>query len=124
MKFIFTVLLAFAAFAGKAQTETDSTLLEYKGNYKFPDGSMISTADISIEGKNLLITASLGSATLPRINKDTFNLEAYSGVVIFRRNKEGKVNGIYIDAGGNILEGEKVEPKQLAWVRQRNLTSR
>ena len=125
MKFLFSLLFLLAAYGASAQTApADTTLNEFKGSYKFPDGSMISTADILVEGKNLVITASLGSSPLPRINKDTFSLEAYNGVVIFRRSKEGKVSGIYIDAGGTILEGERVEIKQMAWIRQRNLTAR
>src|SRR5215471_8867100 len=98
------LLLIFAVGALRAQ---DSTLNEYVGTYKFPEGSVVPSVDIKLENGGLIGTSSAGSSALERISKDTFNLVQYSGTVYFTRDAEKKVTGIKIEVQDTVLEGKK-----------------
>jgi Domain of unknown function (DUF3471) len=124
-RFIFSTV-AFVCFAmARGQ---DTTLNEYVGTYKFPEGSVVLSVDIKIENGALMANSSAGSSALEKISKDTFNLVSYSGTVYFTRDADKKVNGIKIEVQDTVLEGKK-ENAGLAvryfkeWLYQRkNLT--
>lgn len=104
----------------------DTTLNEYVGTYKFPEGSVVTSVDIKIENGALMASSSAGSSALEKISKDTFNLVTYSGTVVFTRNGDKQVNGIKIEVQDTILEGKKEGTggiaakglKELLWERK------
>jgi hypothetical protein len=104
-KFVCLLMTAFVGMNLLAQTDT--SLQQYTGVYKFPEGSAVTSVEIKIENGGLMATSTAGSSVLERISKDTFNLVSYSGTVYFTRDAEKKVNGIRIEVQDTILEGKK-----------------
>jgi hypothetical protein len=112
-------LLYFAATA-----QTDTTLNEYKGIYKFPDGSATPSVEITIQGNELYANSSIGSASMTKIAKDTFSIPSYGGMAYFTRNEAGKIKGIRVEVGDLILIGDKEVNMPMAYRRQRVLVSK
>ena len=90
-----------------AQAQADTSLKQYTGTYKFPEGSVVPYVEVTTETGGLMISSVQGSSPLERISKDTFNLVAYSGKVYFLRNAESKIDSIRIEVQDVILEGKK-----------------
>jgi len=97
--------LALIIFSAAAYAQ-DSTLKEYTGVYKFPEGSMVSSVEIVLNGNSLLVNSSIGSVGIEKISKDTFSLPTYEGMVYFSRT-EAKITGIKIEVHDVVLEGKK-----------------
>lgn len=85
----------------------DSTLQEYKGVYKFPEGSATPQVEISIQDGALFASSTIGSAAFTKVSKDTFSIPEHNGMAFFYRSPEGKVNKIKIEVADLILEGDK-----------------
>ena len=102
---IICLLLGIVAFT-HAQ-DKDSTLQDFVGKYKFPEGSVVSEVSVSIEGEGLLMGSSIGTSTLVKIGEDLFSITAYDGSAQFKRDTNKKVIGVSINAGGYALEGTK-----------------
>ena len=85
----------------------DSTLKEYVGIYKFPDGSPVPSVEVTIQDGNLFGNSANGSASLIKMSKDTFSIPSFNGMAYFKRNADGKVNGIKIELTDVTLEGNK-----------------
>ena len=98
-------LLGIVAFT-HAQ-DKDSTLQDFVGKYKFPEGSVVSEVSVSIEGEGLVMGSSIGTSTLVKIGEDLFSITAYDGSAQFKRDTNKKVIGVSINAGGYALEGTK-----------------
>lgn len=113
-----TILFSIMLIASFAQAQTaDTTLKEYTGKYNFPEGTMIASAEVTVEGGALFVTSSAGSASLAKISKDTFSIPTYNGMCYFKRNAEGKVSGIRIEVQDMVMEGEKENAQ--AWLRKK-----
>src|SRR5947207_3925448 len=80
--FFLTICLVYV------QAQADTSLKQYAGTYKFPEGSVVPSVEVTTENGGLMISSAQGSSPLERISKDTFNLVAYSGKVYFLRNAE------------------------------------
>lgn len=104
MKQVFAVLLTLAVFSASAQ---DTTLTAYKGIYRFAEGSPTTSVEISIQNDALYANSTIGSAALVRVNKDTFDIPDYNGVVYFFRDEAGKIKSIRIEVEDLVLEGNK-----------------
>jgi len=102
---IICLLLGIIAFT-HAQ-DKDSTLQDFVGKYKFPEGSVVSEVSVSIEGEGLVMGSSIGTSTLVKIGEDLFSITAYDGSAQFKRDTNKKVIGVSINAGGYALEGTK-----------------
>ena len=114
-KYFLSIFICSAVLIASAQ---DSTLYDYTGKYKFPDGSMVPEVEITLNENTLTITAVLGSATLDKVSRDTFLIPSYgNAMVFFYRNSENKVNAIKIDIGSNVIEGKK-DGLSLGWIRE------
>jgi hypothetical protein len=100
-------ILLFAILLGSALHAQDTTLNEYVGTYKFPEGSVVPSVDIKIENGALMANSSAGSSALEKVSRDTFNLVSYNGMVYFTRDADKKVNGIKIEVQDTVLEGKK-----------------
>lgn len=102
--FLFLLFLSF----GIVMNAQDS-LTQYTGKYIFPEGSVVTEVDITIENGGLKSNSSAGSATLTQLGVDSFLIVEYSGTAVFKRNEEKKVNAIHIEAAGYVLDGKKQE---------------
>jgi hypothetical protein len=96
----------------------DTTLNEYKGTYKFPEGSATPSVEISIQGGALYASATIGTASLARMGKDTFSIPEHGGMVYFFRNDQNKVHRIRVVVGDLDLEGTKEGAGASAWIRR------
>ncbi len=106
---VLTLIAAFlfAAVVNAQDAKADTSLNEYTGQYKFPDGSAVTSCDVSVQSGELFISSAIGSASLTKISKDTFSIPSYNGNVYFYRT-EGKVSKIKVEVDTLLLEGEKV----------------
>src|SRR5688500_13335191 len=98
-----------------AAAQGDTTLNEYKGIYKFPDGSATPSVEISIQGGSLYASATIGSASLAKTGRDTFSIPEHGGMVYFIRNEQNKVHRIRVIVGDLDLEGAR-EGGASAWI--------
>lgn len=99
------LLLSTVAFV-QAQTK-DSTLQDFVGKYKFPEGSIVTEVVVSMEGEGLVMSSSVGNSTLVKTGEDLFSITAYDGTAQFKRDANKKIIGININAGGYVLEGTR-----------------
>jgi hypothetical protein len=101
--FVVTLCMSSVLFA-----QSDS-LQAYTGKYKFPEGSPFTEVNVSIIGGVLTASSSLGSSELRHIVSDSFDVVAYGGLAVFKRNGENKVTGVHIMVSDIDIEGTKVE---------------
>ena len=104
MKIFFLIAFCMIAITSVAQ---DSTYKEMTGRYKFPAGSVIDEANVTVDNGALTMSSSAGTSTLERIKGDTFNVVSFNGTCIFKRDDAKKINGVHVDASGYILDGVK-----------------
>lgn len=107
-KLLMLCLLIGSAVFVQAQSK-DSTLNDFVGKYKFPDGSIVTEVVVSMEGEGLIMGSSVGNSTLVKTGEDLFSITAYDGTAQFKRDANKKVIGVNINAGGYVLEGTKSE---------------
>ena len=88
----------------------DSTLNEYKGLYKFREGSPTPSVDITIENGALYANSSIGSASMKWVSKDTFSIPDHNGMAYFYRSDKRLVNSIKVEVADLVLEGDKQDP--------------
>ncbi len=106
---MFAMTGAFMMHAQDNPVPDSIALKEYTGRYVFPDGSQVSEMKVVLETGVLIATSDQGNSELKRVEKDLFEVVAYSGTATFKRDDKGKVNGIYIQIGDIILDGKKSE---------------
>jgi len=99
-------LFTLTAFITEAQT--DSTMKQYTGKYKFPDGAPVPETTIYIENGLLMASSSNGITELRKMDTDLFEIVAYGGTATFKRT-EGKVTSVQIQVGDLNIEGTKTE---------------
>lgn len=110
------LLLIVLSISSVVFSQTDSTkkLNEYVGTYQFPDSSIVPTVTVSIENGGLIISSVQGSSTLEKQEEDLYLITAFNGTCLFKRNESKVIIGVHIEAGGYILDGDKLpEEKKL-----------
>lgn len=107
-KLIMLCILLSAVVFVQAQAK-DSTLNDFVGKYKFPDGSIVTEVVVSMEGEALTMSSSVGTSPLVKAGEDLFAITAFEGTAQFKRDANKKVIGVNINAGGYVLEGTKSE---------------
>jgi hypothetical protein len=95
----------------------DSTLQEYTGKYKFPDGSVVTEIDVTLENGILTSNSTAGTSTLEKLGTDSFSVVSFQGVAVFKRDDNKKITKVVIDAMGYHLEGTK-DPVNAATYRR------
>ena len=85
----------------------DSTLKEYVGKYIFPEGSIVPTAEVYLNGAELTVNSVQGSSVMQKVAKDTFALVSFDGMAYYTRNKAGQVSGVKVVVGDIVLDGVK-----------------
>lgn len=110
MRKIFLLLLAITGtiLAYSQSPAPDSIAFrEYTGRYVFPDGSQVAEMKVVFENGILSASSEQGSSELKRLEKDVFDVVAYTGTATFKRDEKGKVNAVLIEIGDIILDGKK-----------------
>ena len=105
-KLMMLCILVCAALFVQAQAK-DSTLQDFVGKYKFPDGSVVTEVVVSMEGESLVMSSSVGNSTLVKTNDDEFTITEFNGTAKFKRDANKKVVGVSVNAAGYLLEGTK-----------------
>jgi len=95
------------------QTPKTDSLKEYTGKYKFPEGSEVTEIKVVVDNGVLWAQSDKGNSELRRIEKDTFEVVAYTGTATFKRDDKGKINGLHIEVGDLIMDGTKSEEDNL-----------
>ncbi|MBU3743449.1 MAG: hypothetical protein FGM61_02730 [Sediminibacterium sp.] len=112
MKKIFLLVLVLgsfsAAFAQQAPSG-DSTLQQYAGKYKFPEGSVVAEITVILDGGNLTMSSPVGTSPLEKKEEDVFIITQFQGTAKFNRDASKKIIGVTINAGGYLLEGTRTE---------------
>lgn len=114
MKKLFMICLMLGAAVFVHAQSKDSTLQDFVGKYKFPEGSIVAEVSVSMEGEALVMGSSIGTSALVKIGEDLFSITAYDGSAQFKRDTNRKVIGVSINAGGYALEGTKSDGIALA----------
>lgn len=105
------VFLSLFLVAGSllASAQADTTLQQYTGKYKFPDGSPVTEIGVVIDNGTLMATSAMGNSELKKTEGDIFEIVAYGGTATFKRNADNKVNGVLIQVQDVTMEGTKTE---------------
>ena len=90
------------------------TLQQYTGKYVFPDGSVVPDVDVTLTDAALFMSSVAGSSSLVQMGVDSFTITEFSGIAVFKRDENKKINAVHIDAMGYILDGKKQENG--AWI--------
>ena len=108
MKKVLVFIFAIAAFNfANAQSSPADSLKEYTGKYKFPDGTPFTDVTIAIENGGLTATSAAGASELKRREGDVFDIVAYGGTAIFKRNDDKKIVKLQVQVNDLDVEGEK-----------------
>ena len=105
--FFFALGSSFILFA--QQTPPADSLKEYTGKYKFPEGSEVTEIKVGIENGILWAYSDKGNSELKKIEKDLFEVVQYTGTATFKRDENGKINGVHVEVGDMIMDGTKSE---------------
>lgn len=110
--FLLCCLLVALISVARAQqiSPKDSTWQQYVGNYKFPEGSVVTEVTVAIEDTVLTMTSSAGSSLLEKQSEDFYTIVQYQGTAKFNRDANKKIIGVSIVAMGYELEGTKEQP--------------
>ena len=103
------------------QTPKPDSLKEYTGKYKFPEGSEVTEIKVVVENGVLWAQSDKGNSELKRIEKDTFEVVAYTGTATFKRDEKGKINGLHIEVGDLIMDGTKSEEDSIHAVNRQSI---
>ncbi len=90
-------------------TRAGASLEEYAAKYKFPQGSIISEANVTFDNGTLHLNSSLGTTSLEITGDDKFYMPANSGTVVFIRNGAKKITGIKFDLQNVSVDGNREE---------------
>jgi Domain of unknown function (DUF3471) len=106
---LFFFVIGSSFIVSAQQTPKADSLKEYTGMYKFPEGSEVTEVTVVVENDTLWVNSDKGNSELRRIEKDVFEVVTYTGTATFKRDENGKVNGIHFEVGNLILDGKKSE---------------
>jgi hypothetical protein len=107
MKKILLSVLLLIGFSIVTNAQQDTTLTQYAGKYKFPDGSVITDVVVTIENGALGMSSTAGNSALEKESEDLYAIVAFQGKALFKRDANKKIIGISINAMGYQLEGTK-----------------
>jgi hypothetical protein len=117
MFFLFCVSICLVSVSYGQQT-TDSTLSQYVGKYKFPDGSVVAEVVVKLENGALTMESSAGVSPLEKQGDDLYTIIQFQGTAKFTRDTNKKIVGVSINAMGYVLEGTKAETTALLHIRK------
>jgi len=108
-KFILFILTPVFIFSANAQSDPapKPPPSDFVGRYVFPEGSVVPDVTVALSGEALTMTSAAGSSNLTDLGRDTFTIVEFSGVAVFKRGEDKKVNAVHIEAQGYVLDGQK-----------------
>ena len=108
-KTILSILSSILIICAYAQSDPapKPPLSDFVGRYVFPEGSVVPDVTVALSGEALTMTSAAGSSNLTEIGRDSFTIVEFSGVAIFKRGEDKKVNAVHIEAQGYVLDGQK-----------------
>lgn len=108
-KIILFILTSIFIVGVNAQSDPPpkAPLSDFVGRYVFPDGSVVPDVTVALAGEALTMTSAAGSSSLNELGKDSFAIVEFSGVAVFKRGDDKKVNAVHIEAQGYVLDGQK-----------------
>jgi len=107
-KIIFFVIATLFIVALNAQSDKPKPPLEdFIGKYTFPDGSVVPEVDVALSDKVLTMSSTAGNSVLTELGIDSFQIVEFSGIAVFKRGDDKKVNAVHIEAMGYVLDGQK-----------------
>jgi hypothetical protein len=108
-KFILFILASIVIISANAQSDPapKPPLSDFVGRYVFPEGSVVPDVTVALAGEALTMTSAAGSSNLTELGRDSFTLVEFSGVAVFKRGEDKKVNAVHIEAQGYVLDGQK-----------------
>ena len=108
-KFILFILTPIFFMGVNAQSDPapKPPLSDFVGRYVFPEGSVVPDVTVALSGDALTMTSAAGSSVLTDAGRDTFTIVEFSGIAIFKRGEDKKVNAVHIEAQGYVLDGQK-----------------
>jgi hypothetical protein len=103
------LLFAFmlVGFISATNAQTDTTVNQLIGKYKFAEGSPVSEVTVVLENGVLMMNSQAGSSTLEKSAEDVYVITQFQGTAKFTRNENKKVIGVTILAMGYELVGTK-----------------
>ena len=104
---LFTVTTIFIINVNAQDPAPKPPLSDFVGRYVFPEGSVVPDVTVSLSGEALTITSTAGSSALTELGRDSFTIVEFSGLAVFKRGDDKKVNAIHIEAQGYVLDGQK-----------------
>jgi len=106
-----TALILATLFIIVANAQTDPApkppLEDFVGKYVFPEGSVVPDVTVTLSGDALTMSSTAGTSALTELGRDSFSIVEFSGVAVFKRGDDKKVNGVHIEAMGYVLDGQK-----------------
>ena len=115
-KLLLLAITVFVFSCINAQNTPADSLKEYTGKYKFPDGTPFTEVTIVLVNGTLSATSEAGSSDLKRREGDIFDIVAYSGTAIFKRNDGKKINKLQVQVEDLDVEGDKTEDGVLSGI--------
>lgn len=108
-KTLFLVIASLFIITVNAQTEPTPKppLEDFVGKYVFPDGSVVPEVDVILSNNSLTMSSSAGTSVLTEFGIDSFQIVEFSGIAVFKRGDDKKVNAVHIEAMGYVLDGQK-----------------
>jgi hypothetical protein len=105
------LLFAFmlVGFISATNAQTDTTVNQLIGKYKFTEGSPVSEVTVVLENGVLMMNSQAGSSTLEKSAEDVYVITQFQGTAKFTRDENKKVIGVTILAMGYELVGTKQE---------------
>ena len=106
-KLILSVFASLFILVVNAQTTPKPPLEDFVGKYVFPDGSVVPEVDVMLSNNALTMSSTAGTSVLTELGIDSFQIVEFSGIAVFKRGDDKKVNGVHIEAMGYVLDGQK-----------------
>ncbi|HEX6849071.1 MAG TPA: hypothetical protein VF144_18935 [Chitinophagaceae bacterium] len=107
-KLILFILISTFIFNVNAQEPPPKPpLSDFIGRYVFPEGSVVPDVTVSQSGEALTMSSAAGSSSLAELGIDSFTIIEFSGLAVFKRGEDKKVNAVHIEAQGYVLDGQK-----------------
>jgi hypothetical protein len=107
----FNLLILTTIFIITANAQSDPApkppLSDFVGRYVFPEGSVVPDVTVALSGEALTMTSAAGASNLMESGRDTFTIVEFSGMAVFKRGEDKKVNAVHIEAQGYVLDGQK-----------------
>ena len=108
-KIAVSILTSLSMIAVQAQTDPapKPPLEDFVGKYVFPEGSVVPDVTVTLSDSALTMSSTAGTSALTELGRDSFTIVEYSGIAVFKRGDDKKVNGVHIEAMGYVLDGQK-----------------